>query len=759
MEHSNHAPEHHQLTNQPDKVLRASILTGIFFLPFLCLIVANHFFFPFITGKNFFFRIIVELVFGLWIILALRDHRFIPKYSRLFQAFAVFLGLIFISDLLSPNVFKSFWSNYERMEGFITLAHLFALFVVLSSVMTKKLWQWLFRISIGVSLILFVYGLFQLAGKWPIHQGSTRIDTTIGNSSYLGGYMIFHIFLALYLLFGYVREHYGTREWNLFWPIAYGFAVIADTFILFETATRGAEIGLVAGLICVGAGFAFFEKESKILHRAGAGILIAIALLGGLFVVGRNSDFVTKSESLSRLGSFADQLLTFDKKAICQGELKSRCLLWPMAFEGVKEKPLLGWGQESFNYVFNKYYDPRMYSQEQWFDRTHNVFFDWLIAGGILGLLSYLSLFGFSFYYLSRKDSPFSLMERSLITGLFVAYFFHNLTVFDNITSYILFVFVLAWINSSVGQVSQKFSKKLETLDAGTRDRIIIPVVSVATLFIVYALNVPSMLSATELISALSGQQGGPAVNLAHYKKAFSYGGLGDSEIREQLVQVTSQSATVANIDPKVKADFFDFTRAQMQLQLEKTPNDARYFLFAGSFLASFGDLDNAIKYLQKAHELSPKKQTILFSLGSAYLGKRDYVNAIATMKQAFELDSSFQEARRIYALSLIYGKQLATATEILKPLPTESVLADQRLTIAYYSSGYFDKALESVNFFLKKDPNNAQYYFSRAAIFVGLGRRSQAIADLQKVIEINPAVKDQANSYIEQIRAGKPLN
>jgi len=43
-----------------------------------------------------------------------------------------------------------------------------------------------------------------------------------------------------------------------------------------------------------------------------------------------------------------------------------------MAWEGVKEKPLLGWGQENFNLVFNKYYEPSLYGQEVWFDRVHN---------------------------------------------------------------------------------------------------------------------------------------------------------------------------------------------------------------------------------------------------------------------------------------------------------------------------------------------------------------------------------------------------
>ncbi|MDO8590902.1 MAG: hypothetical protein Q7R65_02900, partial [bacterium] len=75
-----------------------------------------------------------------------------------------------------------------------------------------------------------------------------------------------------------------------------------------------------------------------------------------------------------------------------------------------------------------------------------------------------------------------------------------------------------------------------------------------------------------------------------------------------------------------------------------------------------------------------------------------------------------------------------------------------------YYSAGNFGKALEGINFLLKKDPGNVQYYFTRAAIEVALGRRTSAIADLNKVGEINPSAKAQADKFIEQVKAGKRI-
>ncbi|MDO8483118.1 MAG: O-antigen ligase family protein [bacterium] len=814
-------------THPGDVTLRFIIIAGIFLLPFVCLIIANHSFFPFITGKNFTFRIIVEVITVLWLILAVRDRSALPRSSKLLQSFAVFLGVIFISDLLSPNSFKSFWSNYERMEGFVTLAHLFALFVVASSMMTRKLWNWFFHTAVGVGIFLFFYSLLQLNHELVINQGGVRLDGTFGNATYLAIFMVFLIFFAissfadkenpsfrpaltsgfigigfsfLYPFYQYFSKifdfywlyrhlpnqqeqianniHFFTGPYgrNLFWISLLGLAalcalwfneknfggktrsyvrgglyiliILADLFVLYNTASRGPILGLIGGLFLSALLLAVFDRGEVKLRKTAVGIIAAIVVLIGTFMFVKDADFVKNSQVLQRFSS-----LSFTDKTT-----ESRFMIWNMAWQGFKERPIFGWGQESFNYVFNKYYDPKMYGQEQWFDRTHNVFFDWLVAGGLLGVISYLSLFGLALYYLWRKGGPFSFLERSLVTGLFAAYFFHNLTVFDNITSYILFVLVLAWINSCVGSSPLAVAKNIFALDAGTKNRVLIPIIAVAAVFVLYKVNVPALLASKDLISALSANQVGPALNLTYFKKALSRRSLGDSEIHEQLVQKTSQAAETAGLDPKIKNDFFNLTRSEMLRQIEQTPDDARYHLFMGSFLSSFGDSDGAIGYLQKAHELSPKKQTILFSLGSVYLGKGDYEKGAEILKLAFDLEPSFGEARRIYAVALIYAKQGDLAAEVLKPLPVETVLADQRVIRAYFLAGYFDKALEGVNFTLEKDPSNIQYHFTRASILNALGQKTAAIAALNKIAEINPATRGEVDQFIKKIRAGESI-
>ena len=187
-----------------DKILRWIVIGGIFALPFVPLIVSTSLFFPYITGKNFMFRFIVEIIAGVWLALALVDARYRPKRGWILGAFALFILVIAIADALGANPFKSFWSNYERMDGWVTIAHLFVYLTIASVVMnTEKLWRALFMFTLWVSTFLSGLGLLQILGMVNLGSGGTglsaRIDATFGNPIYLAVYMLFCVFLAALL--------------------------------------------------------------------------------------------------------------------------------------------------------------------------------------------------------------------------------------------------------------------------------------------------------------------------------------------------------------------------------------------------------------------------------------------------------------------------------------------------------------------------------------------------------------------------------
>jgi hypothetical protein len=118
--------------------LKVLVYGGLFAVPLLTMYVVNDYFFPFITGKNFAFRIIVEVVFVAWGLLLLVDAKYRPKFSWLLSSFAGLIIIMFFANLFGQDPHMGFWSNYERMDGYITLIHVFLYTVVLGSVLRLK---------------------------------------------------------------------------------------------------------------------------------------------------------------------------------------------------------------------------------------------------------------------------------------------------------------------------------------------------------------------------------------------------------------------------------------------------------------------------------------------------------------------------------------------------------------------------------------------------------------------------------------------
>ncbi len=81
-------------------ILQGVVFVGLFLIPFLPLYVEDSFFFPFITGKNFAFRIIIEIVFAAWVLLALYEPKYRPKFSWIIAGFASLLGVMAVSNAL-----------------------------------------------------------------------------------------------------------------------------------------------------------------------------------------------------------------------------------------------------------------------------------------------------------------------------------------------------------------------------------------------------------------------------------------------------------------------------------------------------------------------------------------------------------------------------------------------------------------------------------------------------------------------------------
>src|SRR3989338_6169358 len=309
----------------------------------------------------------------------------------------------------------------------------------------------------------------------------------------MAAYMLFHVFIALFLFMR--SERVGMR-------LLYGALALVFAFLLVLTATRGAIIGLV----------------------------------GGILYTVRNTAYIQQHPIWSRIASIS----------LSAGA--TRFTIWSIALEGVKERPLLGWGQSNFDYVFDRYCEPSLYAQEPWFDRVHNIVLDWLIAGGVLGLAAYLALWCSALYaLLVRGTERFSLAERSILLGLLVGYGLHNLFVFDNLISYFFFVTILALVHTRVATVIPRVLAF--HIDKTVVTQVVAPAIAVVLCLSLFYVNVPGIAAAGDLIDALTvvdtaaRRPGMPADEynallmrgLDEFTQAISRNSFAAQEIREQL--------------------------------------------------------------------------------------------------------------------------------------------------------------------------------------------------------------------------------
>jgi len=640
---------------------------------------------------------------------------------------------MFVANVFGANFSRSFWSNYERMEGFVTILHLLGYFVVLGSVMNRKLWDYFINTSVGASAVMGIYGIFQLSGALTINQGGVRVDGTFGNATYLAVYMLFHIFLTTFLLI----RHRGA-SWV---KLMYGAVIIIQGYILFQTATRGAILGLVGGVFLAALLIAIFERNRLRLRKTAVGVvIITIVIVSGFFVV-RNTQLVEQSLSLKRIADISLE----DKTT------QSRFIIWGMALEGFKESHMLGWGQENFNLIFNKYYKPELFTQEQWFDRAHSVFLDWLTAGGILGLLAYLSIFTASIFLIWRRSS-FDTTERSIITGLLAAYFFHNLFVFDNVISYMFFGTVLALIHTNS---KSETKKELRVISTGLVNRVLAPFVAVALIVTVYFFNVPGVRASRALIGALQAQ--GTDINMSFdlFDKSLSLSAYGRPETREQLVNITTRLGG-SDVPQDIKVKFFERTKLEMEAQVQQAPDDARHYLFLGSFLSRFGFFEEAQIHLEKAMELSPKKQTIRFAVvdNLIRLGKND--EALALAKETFELAPEIAGVRRFYGLIAIRFGRDSLAEKILVPEFGTVLIPEPEFINAYLARGDLHSAAFLWGKRVEADPDNTQIRFSYSSTLAQLGRIEEAVKQIEEIITRDPFFEEQGRQLIERIRSGQ---
>ena len=262
------------------------------------------------------------------------------------------------------------------MQGIVDLAHWFVFIAITGSVFrTLADWRILFTVNLIVCMIVSFlginqhYGMFDMS-NFGIHSAD-RIESTLGNATYVGAYTMVNALIALSLIvhsLGRSQEtgrepeqasrsrtarRRGRRGEQQTSPAGAAFnylpwlqsvwvlAVMLNLWALWLTGTRGAVVGLGSAMIVFSIGYAVWGRI-RIARIVSFG-LIALTIAGiALFGLVRTTSIldpvVESNTMLARISSIG----------LGDASISGRVAGARAGFLAFAEKPILGWGPETF---------------------------------------------------------------------------------------------------------------------------------------------------------------------------------------------------------------------------------------------------------------------------------------------------------------------------------------------------------------------------------------------------------------------------
>jgi O-antigen ligase/tetratricopeptide (TPR) repeat protein len=720
-----------------ERICLLVIQWGTYLVLFAPLLVVKSSFFPFVTPKTIFFNILVEIILAAYLILIIFQPRWRPRITPLTMGIGLFLAILVLASFTGINFERSFWSTFERMTGLFTLFHLFAFFIVLSAVFKKRVdWEKILGVAIFAGVIL---SLYVLSGQGT----SSRGGGTIGNTSFMAAYLLFDIFFALALFL----SSFLTRRYYI--QIYSGIALLIMLPVLLFSTARGAIIAFGLGLFLIVLGYLFFSQK-QLLRRCAWAIVLGIIVFSCVCLIVQPDFAKTRVDNL-------------------MSEMKPRFTVWNMAWQSWQERPLLGWGPENFNVGFNKHFNPCLFlgecGGEIWFDRAHNIIFDVGVSSGLVGLISYLTIFGVAISGLlrvcSRVAEKRELFVPLILAALLVVYFFQNLLVFDMINTYLMFFLCLAFIN-----VLTKKEEEEEALrparNIGSISRILTAAVIIFFLFIFWKGNIQPAQSAHFTVKMVSASRMEDA-NLFFQKSLNSW--MEKYEPREYFATRVPQFAFDANQNKEAVAQAFELAETEMEKSIKKNSLDFRPHLFLGKiynssyyFYQDAKKLDRAEQVLIRAIELSPTNQQGYWYLAEIRLAQGRSKETIVLLQKAIDLEPRLNRSHWYLAMALRIDGQYQLSLEKIKQAeqlgyPWKKSMTDLKKVIDIYLALADDANLIPLyQIGLNLEPNNTKFWASLMASYANLGEFEKAREAAQKLLEIDPELAPKIEEFLKTL-------
>ncbi|MFA6415127.1 MAG: O-antigen ligase family protein, partial [Candidatus Paceibacterota bacterium] len=326
-----------------------------------------------------------------------------------------------------------------------------------------------------------------------------------------------------------------------------------------------------------------------------ARVLVALVALGGLFFAFRSELAKVPFEPVARIASIST----------ADGDVASRLFVWKNMLTEIKKSPWIGVGAEHIDALFNRFYDPTQIA-EQWFDRSHNAFFDYTAQYGVGGLLLYLALIISFFTTAARAARRIDRPVAGFFALLAVTYAVQNFFVFDTISSFWLLLALLAALLS----VSEEGPREAATVSPVMR-RASWPVAAALLLLVVPFAARPA-LAAYDLAQAYHYQIVDVERETSYLSHGIALNTYGDIEYGYEAYDMYANTQ-VAVLVGQQRIDAYQAARALLTANFNRYAYDGRTALYLAHVLSLAPEgvtVDQALlsSALERAIRLSPKR-------------------------------------------------------------------------------------------------------------------------------------------------------
>ncbi|MFA6251744.1 MAG: O-antigen ligase family protein [Candidatus Paceibacterota bacterium] len=427
-----------------NSVIRKIIFTSIFILPFVFI---PRSFYGIVFPKALFVEGVTLVLGTLWIIGKLfkkeKETEKIPK-NIVFLIFGIYVLLLLVSCFSGVLPALSFWSTFDQGTGVVFMLCLLIFSIITSSVF-KKIDDWYKIFTVFVcSGIVFTLGslLAEMGVRFSKFLTLNTVNGFLmGNSSWTGIYLAFIFFVSLGLTFAS-----KTKTQKIIGILGVLTAFFNPTLTGFVAQFPGMEFGFIGlaktasysifvgiGIFCL---YLIFRRIHSLKWRkVFTGSVLAVLLIGII--------------SISFIG------LNPMRNLIAEKAGPNRLVYWDIAIQGFKDRPVLGWGGDTYQFVYGKYFNPIIltpgYAREYWVDRSHNIYLDELVTGGILGFLSLISLYGIVLFGLIRKAIKEREREGILYIALFsgmASFLIQGVMIFQTVTGWFIVALLIAFVSN-----------------------------------------------------------------------------------------------------------------------------------------------------------------------------------------------------------------------------------------------------------------------------------------------------------------------